>query len=191
MDATFYVHGVALVNVGSEMCDAPVSVTLARGQIAVISQSDADWVLQRPWYLASHGYVAGSNPSSGKAEYLHRLVCRAGRGEYVDHIDRNKLNNTRANLRICTNAQNNANAPAKRSSKSQYRGVHFNGSFWVVQICENYQTRHVGSFSDEIAAAAAYNIAARCLRGAFAYQNPVDVSPDYIDAHRLGRRLHP
>lgn len=45
------------------------------------------------WYLRKDGYVASTN-YQGKYTYLHRLICKKLNKKFVDHKDRNKLNNT-------------------------------------------------------------------------------------------------
>lgn len=91
-------------------------------QIAEARVSDEDAALgEVAWRLTHDGYVYRT-PRSG-VEYLHRLVLGLSRGDrrQGDHIDRDKLNCTRENLRIVTMAQNAQN---KRGyGRSQYRGV--------------------------------------------------------------------
>lgn len=57
-------------------------------------------------------------------EYLHRYLLDAKQGEYVDHINRNKLDNRISNLRICTNQQNAMNIDVARSN-SNFKGVSY------------------------------------------------------------------
>ncbi len=64
-------------------------------------------------------YVVTSGP-----KYLHRVIMDAPKGVYIDHIDGNPLNNRRANLRLCSNQENNAHRNgAYKTSKSGMRGV--------------------------------------------------------------------
>lgn len=105
-------------------------------------------------------------------EYLHRYVLGASKGQYVDHIDRDKLNNLRSNLRICTGQQNVCNRPQQ---KGQYKGVHQarESGKWIAQITVQYKTKHLGSFDTPKEAALAYNSAAIHLHGEFAFLNAV------------------
>lgn len=92
----------------------------------MIDDEDYDFVSSKKWNVANNKYNknAGSYFSTrhnGKRIYLHRLLMNAPRNKQVDHIDGDTLNNTRANLRLATIAQNAAN---KHSSWGQYtRGV--------------------------------------------------------------------
>jgi hypothetical protein len=56
------------------------------------------------WYIDRYGYVANS-----KLGTLHRVVMEKPVGLTVDHINRDKLDNRRQNLRTATNSQNSAN----------------------------------------------------------------------------------
>jgi len=82
-------------------------------QDVLIDDEDFDKVSQYNWYIAKHGYVRMTNRSK---TYLHHLIIGKKSGLVVDHIDRNKLNNKKENLRHVTRAQNNAN----RESKGYY-----------------------------------------------------------------------
>jgi hypothetical protein len=112
------------------------------------------------WYL-TNGYVCyGEKDASFKSyERLHRIILGAKEGEFIDHIDRNKLNNQRNNLRIVTQQQNCHNRGKIKNTKNKYKGVSF-----LKNICL-YQSRcrmmgqdfFLGYFKTEIASAYAYN----------------------------------
>ena len=67
---------------------------------------------------------------------LHRLIANPPKGLVVDHINGNRLDNRRKNLRVCTSAQNAVNR-----IKSDYE-THMSGSrFHGVQHISNYWLR--------------------------------------------------
>jgi hypothetical protein len=78
-----------------------------------ISSCDLPQVLEHRWCLCSYshwskGYIRGN--VNGKYLYLHHLIMgNPKKGEEVDHIDRNTLNNTRKNLRIVSSSKNHIN----------------------------------------------------------------------------------
>ena len=90
----------------------------------------------------------------------------------IDHINGNGLDNRRANLRLATVAQNAWNSK-KRNSRSGYKGVWFaaDKGLWRAAIVYHGRRIHIGYFKDKIAAAKAYDAAARKYYGDFAKPN--------------------
>jgi hypothetical protein len=105
---------------------------------------------------------------------LHRAIINAPKGLYVDHINGDTLDNRRANLRIATNSQNQANRiRLKSGTSSRYRGVTWNKASqkWQAGIKCNLKSTHLGLFESEEEAARAYDRAAREMFGSFARPN--------------------
>lgn len=94
-------------------------------------------------------------------------------GEEVDHIDGNKLNNTRGNLRIASNAENKMNRDKQSNNTSGYKGVSFHKKYkkWRAIIGIQGKSIHLGYFSDAVEAAKAYDDSARKYHGEFARTN--------------------
>lgn len=91
----------------------------------IVDAADARWLLEHRWGLGSDGYATRRRP--GVAIRMHReiLGLAAGDGRHTDHINRDKLDNRRANLRVVTAAQNMQNRPSVPGSSSRYRGVYW------------------------------------------------------------------
>ena len=119
------------------------------------------------------------NSDAQKSEHvlMHRVVADAPTGLEVDHADRNGLNNTKDNLRICCRSDNNANKkPWDKKKSSAYKGVHLHKRpgghrYWTAAICKNYKQMHLGTFETEESAARAYDKAALKHHGEFARLN--------------------
>ena len=81
---------------------------------------------KRSWCISSLGYVVGRNKETNKVEYLHRIIMGNPKGLCVDHINGNKLDNRKCNLRVCSKGDNLRNT-FKRNGEysSAYKGVHF------------------------------------------------------------------
>ncbi len=149
---------------------------------------DDDFVIDKKhcFSLTEHGY-ARANIYLGKKDgkykyryiYLHQIVMgKPPKGLVIDHINRNKLDNRKSNLRFCRQMGNAQN----KTSSSGYKGVHYqkknakypNCRVWVAQITKNYKTYHLGSFRTPEEAAKAYNQAATELHGEYAVLNTLD-----------------
>jgi hypothetical protein len=134
---------------------------------------------------AREGELAGSGASScgywriqvdDKMLRRHRIIYEMHHGDVeglVDHIDRNRRNDTVDNLRICTLAENNHNQGLRADSKTGLKGVSFKKerSKWVAQIGLGGIRKHLGYFTTPEEAARAYDTAAKIHFGAFAALN--------------------
>lgn len=152
-------------------------IALANGRgVALIDDGDYDRVRQYHWSNNGVGYPRAW--IDGSKVRLSRFImgCRKGDGVYVDHWDRNPLNNQRHNLRPCTQSQNMANATKPRHGvTSKYKGVrwHTQRHKYTAQISINDRSVYVGIFESEDDAARAYNAAALRQYGEFARLNEV------------------
>lgn len=107
-------------------------------------------------------------------QYLHRLIVgKPQKGLYIDHINRNTLDNRKCNLRFVTPSQNGMNRTRYKNKTSKYKGVHWDKSRkkWKVEIKLNQVCRHIGRFDNEIDAVMAYNEKAKELFGEYAVLN--------------------
>lgn len=110
---------------------------------------------------------------SFRSTSLHSFLTMPGDGMVVDHIDRDGLNSTRVNLRVCTQAQNTRNRSGNRGTTSRHKGVHWDKGArkWRAAIRFNGRAKSLGRFHCEDDAARAYDLAAAEYHGAFAYLN--------------------
>ena len=92
---------------------------------------------------------------------------------FLDHRDRNPLNNRKSNLRFCTHAENMRNRGIPKNNTSGYKGVVKNGKGWAAQIGINKKTICIGFFKDKLPAAIAYNKAAIKYHGEYACLNTI------------------
>jgi len=90
----------------------------------------------------------------------------------VDHIDGDKLNNLRDNLRPATAQQQAQNTRKRKGCSSRFKGVCFDRGCWRADITPPGQKQfNLGFFNDEQSAAQAYDEKAKVLFGAFAKLN--------------------
>lgn len=147
-------------------------ITLTKGQVAIIDDEDWELVSRYSWVYAGAGYAYARQKGKKNPITMHSLIANPGRGREVDHIDRNRLNNRRTNLRVCNRKENSRNR-ATRAHSSQFCGVCWDKRTkkWAAYIQIDYKTLFLGYFPTELAAAMAYDIAAYDLHGEFANLN--------------------
>ena len=107
---------------------------------------------------------------------LSRLLLQAPQQLHVDHINGNRLDNRRANLRLATNTENMRNMRRHSDARSRFKGVWWYCNHWHAQICANRKKHYLGSHPDETTAARAYDTAAKQLHGEFARLNFPEVA---------------
>ena len=151
-------------------------IPLTRGAVALVDDEDYDWLSQWCWRLNSHGYAIRSFKLDGKTRYLnmHRIVMDAQRGQYVDHIDHNRLNNRRANLRFVTAQENQRHRRTFCNNSTGFKGVSFLHNQWHARLGLDRQMIHLGFFDDLQVAAQVYDAAARRVFGEFTLPNLPD-----------------
>jgi hypothetical protein len=138
------------------------------GQIIIVDDSiteTVDWAKCKIQKNGRNSYVlAGST-------YLHSIVLGSKRGQMVDHINRNGLDNRRVNLRLCTYGQNRQRAIQTIAPNSGYRGVKQQRHRWMARIWANGKLHYLGMFGTADEAAKVYDEAARARFGEYAYTN--------------------
>jgi len=146
-------------------------IPLTEGFYAYVDASDYEWLSQWNWHIASGGYPARSGP--GKQVFMHREIMPPPKGMVVDHIDGNRTNNCRFNLRVCTRKENQGNLRKQRGTYSQFKGVSYSKRHrrCFAQCDFGGKHRWLGFFDDEADAARAYDRAAVEECGAFARVN--------------------
>lgn len=134
------------------------------------------FAVSNKWKINSNGYAfcrKGSEPNR-ELVLLHRLLMDNPES-YVDHINRNRLDNRRLNLRLATQGQNALNRGKLRTPKapaSPYKGVtRQRDGAWVARLGINGVRHYLGRFRTQEEAAQAYDHAARQLHKEFAVLN--------------------
>lgn len=154
------------------------TIPLSRGLEAIVDAADHEAVSAFKWYAMSPGSGAFYAARSVAARHgwtisLHRQLMCAPAGLQVDHINGDTLDNRRANLRVCTIAENHWNSRRRADNSSGYIGVSFKPSLnkWMAMIKSGGAAHYLGVFPDKLDAARAYDAAALAQRGAFARLN--------------------
>jgi len=144
-------------------------------RVALVDDDDAPTVGGLRWQCIEPqpGYLYVTAKRDGRNVYLHRLVMGAKKGECVDHINGDTLDNRRANLRLCSHAENMRNRKRSKASKFPYKGIgqRRDGTKYVAIIRCDGKKFQLGTFDSAEAAAMAYDDAAVRLHGEFARLN--------------------
>lgn len=113
--------------------------------------------IKNTWYAVRQVWIPGWG--KGLTILMHREIVHAVKGENVDHIDRNGLNNQKKNLRKCSQINNLANSSIRSNNKSGYKGVSWNKGMkkWCAQIESRGDHRIIGYFDNPRTAALAYD----------------------------------
>lgn len=132
-------------------------------------------LLYGKWHIDHKGYVRINKQVNGKqfGVRLHRFILELNDKEkrQVDHINGDKLDNRKSNLRLVTNSQNQMNKRPQRKSKSGQNGVIYleNRKRWLARIRRDGRLYHIGYYADLDEAVAARLKAENSLFGEYSY----------------------
>ena len=154
-------------------------IPLTQGKFALVDDDDFEYLNQWKWhsqngYAVRELYIGGGRKNKKVINiFMHRVVNRTLEHLNTDHIDGNRLNNRKENLRSCTASQNLYNRGAAKGSASKFKGVvrSKTAKKWVAQARLNGKMHYIGTYKTEKAAAQAYNMYTAKVHGEFALVN--------------------
>lgn len=125
------------------------------GRQFIFDKNDYEKIKDVTWYF-HHDYVVGRKPGTyDEMLYLHRVIMDLKESRYtnnliVDHINHDKSDNRKQNLRIVTSCQNNTNRKRLSSNTSGCPGVckRNDSGKWRASINVNKKKINLGTFSD-------------------------------------------
>lgn len=127
-------------------------------------------------YIATNNYKLSDYPKLLK---LHRLVMQEKYPtKFIDHINHNKLDNRKQNLRITTGSQNSMNHKIFKNNTSGVSGVYFSKSEnkWKAKIIVNYKKINIGSFDYYEDAVVARKLDEEKYFGKYSYDNSLKLA---------------
>ena len=141
------------------------------GKFALVDDADYEVLSKYLWRL-SNGYPT----TSIRSTRMHRFLMNPPAGLVVDHINGDRLDNRRSNLRVCTHRDNLRNRVTRRDNESGFKGVSRvrPGGRWKARIRIDERCLHLGVFDTPLEAARCYNEAAQLHYGEFANLNHLD-----------------
>lgn len=143
----------------------------SRGEQFLIDWDDHERISRYTWHLGKRGYPV--THIKRKTHPLHRVLLDFPDGYDVDHISGDKLDNRRANLRVCTHQENMCNQKMRNTNTSGYMGVSYlrcAGKYEAYVHCDG-KKHYLGLFASPREAAIARDKAAHTLFGQYARLN--------------------
>ena len=141
-------------------------ISLTQSQVAFVDDEDYTHLQKYAWRLLTQlGRSYALRSEENKTIYMHRVIINAQRGEIVDHIDGNGLNNIRRNLRLVTASGNSFYRHKFPGNSTGYRGVTYSYGRYRAMITYQKTLRHLGTFDTKEEAAMVWGAEAVKLFG--------------------------
>ena len=142
-----------------------------KGEVFLFDRSDWDIVKKHTWYISKRGYVTTNIKRVPTP--MHKILLGKIEGRDTDHISRDKLDNRRSNLRICTHQENSFNQPLRSTNTTGYIGVSFvkAAKKFEAYVHFNGRKHYFGLYDHSRDAAVARDNGAKLLFGEFANLN--------------------
>jgi hypothetical protein len=156
--------------------DGDVTYGYARGgEVYLLDSADIPRVARYVWSIKGRGYMTALVQQ--KERFLHNyLLENYETGLYVDHINRDKLDNRRSNFRLCSMQQNSFNQGIPSTNSSGIKGAQQQKSGrWNARICFCQRNISLGAYDDPYEAGAAYDLGNRLLFDQYSWTNAGNV----------------
>ena len=124
----------------------------SNGERFIFDKEDFEIIKDFCWFVNNLGYVVTRDRITSKIISFHRLVMHPkNKDELVDHINRDRLNNCKSNLRVCSHDDNMKNRSIHKNNTSGILGVTWNEprKKWEVQIRINGRCTYIGLFTSK------------------------------------------
>lgn len=121
------------------------------GEEFYFSDCDYDLIKNYCWSINHGGYVVTTKPNDKRLTFMHKLIIgELSEGFEVDHINHDRKDNRRTNLRICLAKDNSKNKKTYKTNKTGVSGVYYNKKThkWVSQISVDSRRLWLGSFDN-------------------------------------------
>lgn len=157
------------------------TIKLFNGKEVLVDEEDYRYLCKYTWSYqktkSGKEYARREKEIKGKRTVflMHREILSVKKGQEIDHINGNGLDNRKNNLRLCIHQQNMMNRKLHKNNTSGYKGVwkvkRKDKEKWIAEIWVNTQKINLGAFFDIRQAAEKYNEAANLYFGKFANLN--------------------
>lgn len=143
------------------MANIPVKMRgIKASKRAIVDDEDFESAEAFRWFEDAYGYAVAS--IGGKMRKMHRVLTAAPKDKQVDHINGNRLDNRRENLRLCDCSGNARNmTKLRKDNTSGFMGVYWGkrAKKWLAQINLEGKRKGLGSFNSKEDAYEVYKLA--------------------------------
>lgn len=153
-------------------------IKLTKGKFAIVDDEDFEFLNQFRWHFGKSvsrtEYIRTESGIVPRVILMHRFIMGVNDSKVeVDHINHDKLDNRRSNLRLCNRMENGRNRRKGKNNTSGYKGVTWDKERgkWKASIESMNKVKHLGRFDNPEEAALAYDKAAIMMYGDFACLN--------------------
>jgi HNH endonuclease len=132
----------------------------SKNEVILVDDEDYINLSKKAWQVNLNGYAMSHTwkNNKGTAIYMHRMVCPTPKGFYTDHINGNKLDNRKENLRAVTPVQSQTNTRRLNRNKLGVVGAKKDNWDWYSAAIRVFgKKRHIGIFKTPEEAAQKYN----------------------------------
>ena len=144
-------------------------ITLPQNKQVIVDDEDYEELSKYKWHLSNGYAVRHVSTKPDIREYMHRKINDTPKGLVTDHINGNKLDNRKSNLRTATVSQNAMNSGKLSNTTNPYRGVslHKKTGLWRARIQIDGKAWTVGYYKTPEEARDVYAVAAEAFFGNF------------------------
>ena len=121
-----------------------LSITTKSGSVITADAEDYERISKHSWCIDAKGYPVAN--VDGRVTTLHRFIVNPPENMVVDHMNGNKLDNRKSNLRICTPRQNALNQRGNKGRELPVGIRKTKAGNYVARISFDRKEIHIGTF---------------------------------------------
>lgn len=143
------------------------------GGMFKVDREDYSVIRDYCWCINPNGYLVAWDSQTKKLIYLHRLLTKPAPGLVVDHINGDRTDNRRINLRMCSQQNNSRNRNLSSNSSTGVCGIRYypEMDLWGAYIFVDGKQIYLGSYQNKEDAVNARMEAEDNYFGEYSYAN--------------------